>query len=191
MYRPNVKNGSVALPKVTWPKSYRETLYPVAPASTVCVDGRRALIGFLSPAVDVSFRKSDRKPLVQVPGTAVGVAVVFSVLNPANVPSVAGALVGTRTTSSKSKGKVRLLLLSGLRVNPNGLKFAFLLVNVIPLEPHPLYGECEPVVVPQKPCSVIGVVVVVARAGEAVTARVKAPIVAAPARTEEDLILCI
>jgi len=157
----------------------------VAPASTVCVDDRTELIGFLSPAVDVSFKKSARSPLVHVPAS-VAVAVAFSVLNPVNVPSVAGALFGTRTTSSKSKGVVRLLLLFGARRNPNGLKFAFVLVNVIPFEPHPDPADCEPVVVPQKPCSVIAVDIVPARVGEAVRLSVSAPSAAVLATTESD-----
>ena len=147
----------------------------MAPASTFCVDDRTELMGFGSPAVDVSFKKSLRSPLVQVPLSVVGVAVAFSVLTPVNVPRVAGALFGTRTTSSKSKGVVRFLLLSGLRVNPKGLKFVFVLVKVIPLLPHPLPGLCDPVVVPQKPCKVMFVDVVPARAAEAVKPRVRAP----------------
>jgi len=146
----------------------------VAPASTVCVDDRTELIGFGSPAVDVSFKKVFRSPVVHVPASVVGVAVAFSVLNPLNVPSVAGALFGTRTTSSKSKGVVRLLLLFGDRRNPNGLKFAPVLVKVVPFEPHPDPADCEPVVVPQKPCRVIATDVP-ARAAEAVKPRVRAP----------------
>jgi len=117
----------------------------------------------------------------------VGVADAIAVLCPVIAPNVAVVFVGTRKTSSKPKGLVRLLLLFGLRRNPNGLKFAFVFVKVIPFEPHPDPADCEPVVVPQKPCSVIGVVDVTARAGEAVRPRVKAPAAAAPARTEEDL----
>lgn len=158
----------------------------MAPASTVCVDDRTELIGFLSPAVDVSFKKSARSPLVHVPASVIAVAVAFSVLKPVNVPSVAGALFGTRTTSSKSKGVVRLLLLFGDRRNPNGLKFVFVLVNVIPFEPHPDPADCEPVVVPQKPCSVIVVDIVPARAGEAVRPSVSAPSAAVLAKTESD-----
>jgi hypothetical protein len=125
--------------------------------------------------------------VVHVPASVVGVAVALSVLNPENVPSVAGALFGTRTTSSKSKGSVRLLLLFGDRRNPNGLKFVFVLVKVIPFEPHPDPADCEPVVVPQKPCSVIVVVdVVPARAGEAVRPRLSAPSAAVLAKTESD-----
>ena len=75
-------------------------------------------------------------------------AVAIPVLVPVIVPNVAVVFVGTRKTSSKLKGVVRLALLSGLRVNPNGLKFALVFVNVIPLPPQPDPADCEPVVVP-------------------------------------------
>ena len=158
----------------------------MAPASTVCVDDRTELIGFGSPAVDVSAKNVLRSPLIHVPASVVGVAVAFSVLTPVNVPSVAGALFGTRTTSSKSKGVVKFLLLFGARRNPNGLKFAFVLVKVMPFEPHPDPADCEPVVVPQKPCSVIAVDIVPARVGEAVRLSVSAPSAAVLATTESD-----
>jgi len=97
------------------------------------------------------------------------VAVAIPVLVPVIVPNVAVVFVGTRKTSSKLKGVVRLALLSGLRVNPSGLKFAFEFVKMIPLPPQPDPADCEPVVVPQKPCSVFNVVT--ARAGEAAVRR--------------------